>query len=110
MDIEPERDYFTQNKKALKSVFTRYNQWDTMSWFTENNVSIVEEDRSRLILESGDSKELLEVLTRKATENNCEIITKQDVIKVEKNPETQTFTVSTSEGQTYTSKNVIVSS
>ena len=110
MDIEPERDYFTQNKKALKSVFTRYNQWDTMSWFAENNVSIVEEDRSRLILESGDSKELLEVLTRKATENNCEIITKQDVIKVEKNPETQTFTVSTSEGQTYTSKNVIVSS
>ena len=122
MDIEPERDYFTQNKKALKSVFTRYNQWDIMSWFGENWVNIVEEDRSRLILESWDSKELLEVLTRKATENNSKIITKQDVIKVEKNnnphpplgtsplEEEDIFVVTTADWIEYSWRNVIVSS
>jgi predicted flavoprotein YhiN len=52
MDIEPTRDYFTQNKKFLHSVFSRYNQWDIMSFFAENGINIVEEDRSRLILES----------------------------------------------------------
>jgi predicted flavoprotein YhiN len=52
MDIEPMRDYFTQNKKFLLSIFSKYTNWDIMSFFAENNVSIVEEDRSRLILES----------------------------------------------------------
>ena len=123
IDIEPERDYFTQNKKALRSVFARYNQWDIMSWFAENWVNIVEEDRSRLILESWDSKELLEVLVRKARENNSEIITKQDVVKVEKiiNPNhlsgaknkkvpDKGFRVRTTTWEEYLAKKVIVSS
>jgi len=45
MDIEGERDYFGQNKKALRSILTRYNQWDIMSWFSENGINIIEEDR-----------------------------------------------------------------
>lgn len=73
MDIDPMRDYFTQNKKFLLSVFAKYNQWDIMSFFAENNVSIVEEDRSRLILESWDSKELLACLLEKLRQNKCEI-------------------------------------
>lgn len=109
MDIEPERDYFTQNKKALRSVFSRYNQWDIMSWFAENWINIVEEDRSRLILESWDSKELLEVLVRKAKENNSEIKTKQDVVKVEK-ISSENFVVTTAEWIEYSWKKVIVSS
>ena len=52
MDIEPTRDYFTQNKKFLLSIFSRYNQWDIMSFFSEQGINIVEEDRHRLILES----------------------------------------------------------
>lgn len=73
MDIEPMRDYFTQNKKFLLSIFSKYTNWDIMSFFAENNVSIVEEDRSRLILESGDSKELLACLLEKLRENKCEL-------------------------------------
>ncbi|MDD2871935.1 MAG: NAD(P)/FAD-dependent oxidoreductase [Candidatus Gracilibacteria bacterium] len=82
MDIEPMRDYFTQNKKALLSVFKKYNQWDIMSFFAANGVNIVEEDRGRLILESGDSKELLAVLLREVKKNNCEIRLNSDVKKV----------------------------
>jgi len=108
MNIEPERDYFGQNKKALKSVFTRYNQWDIMSWFAENWINIVEEDRWRLILESWDSKELLNILVKKAKNNNSEIICKQNVKKISKKLEF--FEVQTEENKKYFAKNVIISS
>ncbi len=79
MDIEVERDYFWQNKKALISIFKRYNQFDIMSFFATNWVNIVEEDRRRLILESWNSRELLEVLLREVKKNNCEIKVNSDV-------------------------------
>ena len=34
INIEPLRDYFGQNKKALLSVFSRYNQWDLQSFLS----------------------------------------------------------------------------
>jgi predicted flavoprotein YhiN len=36
MDIEPERDYFGQNKKALISMFNKFNNYDIISYFAEN--------------------------------------------------------------------------
>jgi len=79
IDIEPTRDYFTQNKKFLLSIFSRYNQWDTMSFFSEQGINIVEEDRHRLILESGDSSELLSCLLENIKKNKCELKLNQDV-------------------------------
>ena len=108
MDIEVERDYFTQNKKALIWVFAKYNQWDIQSFFAENWINIIEEDRWRLILESWDSKELLELLVRKSKENKCEIRCNSDVKKINKMWEI--FFIETEGGQKYQSKNVIVSS
>ena len=126
MDIEGERDYFGQNKKALKSILTRYNQWDIMSWFADNWINIIEEDRWRLILESGDSKELLAVLVRKAQENNSEIKTEQNVkvirtannisslnsysLDKEQEATKQIFEVTTESWKKYFTKKVIVSS
>ena len=107
INIEPERDYFGQNKKALKSIFTRYNQWDIMSWFSENWINIVEEDRWRLILESWDSRELLNVLVKKANNNNSKIITKQDVKEINKSWEI--FEIKTEAWEKYFAKNVIIS-
>ena len=108
MEIEWERDYFGQNKKALKSIFTRYNQWDIMSWFAENWINIVEEDRWRLILESWDSKELLNILVKKAKENNSEIKCNNDVKNINKNKDI--FEIKTDHNKKYYAKNVIISS
>ena len=82
MDIEPARDYFTQNKKFLISVFSRYTNWDIMSFFASVWINIIEEDRWRLILESWNSRELLEVLLREVKKNNCDIKVNQDVKKI----------------------------
>ncbi len=115
IDIDTERDYFGQNKMALKSIFSRYNQWDTMNWFAENWINIVEEDRGRLILESWDSKELLNILVKKAKENNSKIIVEQDVKKITHSQclpckEEITFKIITEAWKRYYWKNVIVSS
>ena len=53
-----------------------------------NQHNIIEEDRWRLILESWDSKELLELLVRKAKWNNCEIICNSDIKKIRTLPNT----------------------
>ena len=108
MNIEWERDYFGQNKKALKSIFTRYNQWDIMNWFAQNWINIVEEDRWRLILESWDSKELLNILVKKAKENNSEIKCNDDVKNISKNKDI--FEIKTDDNKKYYAKNVIISS
>ncbi len=108
MDIEPERDYFTQNKKFLLSVFAKYNNWDIMSFFAEAGVSIVEEDRSRLILESGDSKELLACLLGKLKENNCDLKNNHDIVDI--TPDGDNFIVSCIEWRKYTAKKVVLSS
>lgn len=109
MDIVPERDYFTQNKKFLLSIFSRYNQWDIMSFFAENGINIVEEDRSRLILESWDSKELLNCLLDNIKKNNCELKVSQDVKNIEKLADWN-YSVTIDWWQKYIAKNVVVSS
>lgn len=112
MDIDPMRDYFTQNKKFLLSIFSKYNQWDIMSFFAENNVSIVEEDRSRLILESWDSKELLACLLENLRKNKCELRNGDGVEKIVHNKIGELdngYVVITTSGKKYETKSVIVS-
>jgi len=80
--IDPTRDYFGQNRKAMISLLSRFSQWDLQSFFAENWVEIVEEDRWRLILKSWDSRELLNLLLKKSKQNNTEIKYNSEVIKI----------------------------
>jgi len=86
-DIDPERDYFGQNTKALLSLFSHFSNIDTIRFFEKNQVEITEEDRGRLILKSGDSRELLSLLVKKATENNTQILCDTPATRVEKSGE-----------------------
>lgn len=106
IDIEPQRDYFGQNKKALIWMFKKFNQYDIMWFFAENWVNIVEEDRGRLILESWDSKELLNFLVKKARENNTKIQTNADVFDVMKIGDT--FEILVKDGQRYTCDKLVI--
>ena len=106
MDIESERDYFGQNTKSLIWMFKRYNQYDTMSFFAENWVNIIEEDRWRLILESWDSRELLDILLKKSKENNTEIKYNSWVENIVKNEEI--FEIITNTWDKFIAKNVLI--
>lgn len=81
IDIEPQRDYFGQNKKALIWMFKKYSNFDIISFFAKNWINIVEEDRWRLILESWDSKELLNLLLKKSKQNNTDIVCDSEVVE-----------------------------
>lgn len=107
-DIEPLRDYFGQNKKALLSVFNKFNQWDIQSFFANEWVNIVEEDRWRLILESWDSKELLDLLLRKSKQNNTQLKLTSEVKNIEKKDDF--FEITLSSWEKYQTKSVIVAS
>jgi len=73
INIDIENDYFSQNKKFLKSIFSKYSQWDFMNFCAENNLELIEEDRWRLILKNWNSKEILELFLKKLKQNNCKI-------------------------------------
>ena len=107
-DIDIERDYFWQNKKALISIFKKYNNWDIQSFFAENWINIVEEDRWRLILESGDSKELVSLLVKKLKDNNCDLRINSDVKKIKK--QENIYEIELENWIKYKAKNVIISS
>lgn len=82
IDIESSRDYFGQNKKAMISILRKFSQYDTISFFEENWIKTIEEDRWRIILESGNSRELLDFLTKKSKANNTQIKTNFEVIDI----------------------------
>lgn len=108
IDIEPQRDYFGQNKKALISMFHSFNNYDSISFFAENGINIVEEDRGRLILESGDSKELLNLLVKLAIKNNTKIECSAPVIDTMK--VWKIFEVLTENGTLYTCNKLVITS
>ncbi len=91
MDIEPERDYFGQNKKAFISMFKKFNNYDIISYFAENWIEIIEEDRWRLLLESWNSKQLLDLLVKKSKQNKTDIIYNSKVIDILKNDKFEIF-------------------
>jgi len=74
IDIEPERDYFGQNTKAMYSPFKQFSNYD-MIWFLEDRwVATQIEDRGRIILASGKATELVDLLRRELISNNTEIV------------------------------------
>lgn len=84
IDIESTRDYFGQNRKAMISILKRFSQYDTISFFEEAWIRTVEEDRWRIILESGNSRELLDLLTLKSKQNNTNFKINFEVVSVKK--------------------------
>ncbi|MBW7954229.1 aminoacetone oxidase family FAD-binding enzyme [Candidatus Gracilibacteria bacterium] len=106
IDIIPERDYFGQNKKALISMFKKFNQYDAISYFSNMGASIVEEDRGRMILESGDSKELLAILVKNALKNKTMLKTNSGVIEVKK--VLDLFEIKTISGDIFHSEKLVI--
>lgn len=109
MDIEPTRDYFWQNKKALIGIFKKYSNWDIISFFEQSWIKIIEEDRWRLILESWNSKELLDLLLKKSKDNNTSLFSKSEVLKIYKN-DLGIFEIKLIDWKSFKTKNVIISS
>lgn len=108
INIDYEDSYFSQNKKFLVSVFSKYNQWDFINFCQENWLELKEEDRWRLLLKSWNSEEILNLYLKKLNKNNCEINLDSEVIKIDKKD--LFYEILTKNWKKYFSKNLIVSS
>ena len=84
IDITPEDDYFGENTKAIHSLLSRFSNYDMIDWVEKHGIRTCIEDRGRVILESGKSKDLLDLLTRESTKNNTEIEMRCNIVKIEK--------------------------
>ena len=108
MNIDLDSSYFSQNKKFLKSIFSKYSNWDFISFCSENWINLVEEDRWRLFLESSNSREIVDLFLRKIKEYNCEMKLNSEVVGIEKKDEI--FEIKLLDWKIFKSKNIIISS
>ncbi len=74
--------YVGQNTKMLPSVFHHRSQQDMIDFLQGHGVETVVEDHGRVLLKSGKAKELLELLTHLAHENDTEIFLNQNVLGI----------------------------
>ncbi len=84
IDITPEDDYFGENIKAMHSLLAKFSNYDMIDWIEKRGITTCVEDRGRVILESGKSKDLLDLLLGESRKNNTEIRTLSDIAKIEK--------------------------
>lgn len=106
IDITPEEDYFGENVKATHSLFAKFSNYDMIDWVESHGISTCVEDRGRVILESGKSKDLLDLLIKESTKNGTEIRTHSDIVKIEK--EGDIFSVQLASGETVQGKNLVI--
>lgn len=84
IDISPEDDYFGENIKAMHGLLAKFSNYDMIEWIEKHGISTCIEDRGRVILESGKSKDLLNLLMAESEKNKTEIRTRYDIVKIEK--------------------------
>ena len=106
IDITPEDDYFGENIKAVHGLFAKFSNYDMIEWVEKHGITTCIEDRGRVILESGKSKDLLDLLIKESKKNNTEIQTGSDIVKVEKID--GIFNVETTRGEVFKAKKLIV--
>lgn len=103
-NINPDLDYFWQNKKILPSLFHQFSTSNMLDFLSENQIEFQDENW-KFFLKSGKSKELNELLINKTKENNTEILTNIEITKIQKDKET--FLITTKQGK-FQCKNLII--
>ncbi|MDD2917283.1 MAG: aminoacetone oxidase family FAD-binding enzyme [Candidatus Gracilibacteria bacterium] len=106
IDITPEDDYFGENIKAIHSLLAKFSNYDMIDWVEKHGISTCVEDRGRVILESGKSKDLLDLLMRESTKNATEIRTRLDIAKIEKTD--GIFRIHGNDGSVVEGKNLVI--
>lgn len=90
----------------MHSLLAKFSNYDMIDWIEKRGITTCVEDRGRVILESGKSKDLLDLLLREAAKSNTEIQTQCTITKVEKID--GIFLVHLSSGEVIQGKNVVV--
>lgn len=91
----------------MHGLLSKFSNYDMIEWIEKHGISTCIEDRGRVILESGKSKDLLNLLMTESTVNNTEIQPGCDITKIEKVD--NVFLIHVSNGEIIQGKNLIIS-
>lgn len=108
IDIEPERDYFGKNTKAMYGPLKKFSNYDMIDWLESRAVQTQIEDRGRIILASGRALELVDVLAEELKRNDTEIFYNSPAEKIFQR-EDGNFEIISGEKK-YISRKVVISS
>lgn len=106
IDISPEDDYFGENTKIMHSLLSKFSNYDIIDWIEKRGIRTCIEDRGRVILESGKSKDLLDLLLKESGKNNTKIETRCEITKIEKVGDI--FLIHESSGKITQGKNLVI--
>ncbi|AZZ59092.1 NAD(P)/FAD-dependent oxidoreductase [Riemerella anatipestifer] len=76
--------FYPRGHKELRSVFSKFQPGDTMTWFSERGVSLKIEDDNRVFPESNRSQTIIDCLLSSVKEKNIKIHTKTTVKSISK--------------------------
>ena len=93
------------NGRFLYSVFSQFDNYDIINFFTENGVKLKVEDHGRVFPATDKSRTIIEALENKIAELGGTVITNTEIVSVKKSDEL--FTVRSSD-QTWTCQKLIV--
>lgn len=68
----------------MHGLLAKFSNYDMIGWLEDRGISTCVEDRGRVILESGKSRDLLDLLLSESRKNNTEIRTGCDIVQIEK--------------------------
>lgn len=92
--------------KAIHSLLSKFSNYDMIDWVEKHGITTCVEDRGRVILASGKSKDLLDLLIRESTKNGTEIRTRFNITQIEKMDDI--FRIHGNDGSIIEGKNLIV--
>ena len=104
INVSPEH-YVGTKKESLFGMFSKFNHQDIQSFLENNQVATNLENNGRLLVKSGKSREVLDLLLHTLAQQEKNILTKHEVLSIHKDGET--FTIETTQG-TFESQNVIL--
>lgn len=99
-------NYHGQSPKFTASVFSRFSYNDTLQFFTDLGLVLVEEDNGRMFPRSQQAQSVVEVLEQELENTNCEVLTDRKIRKI--NDKDGKFEIETDRGKIYTFDKVII--
>lgn len=90
----------------MHSLLAKFSNYDMIDWLETRGIRTCVEDRGRVILESGKSRELLELLIRETESNNTEILTGHDIVRIEKKDDF--FEIHEANGKIFPTRNLVI--
>jgi len=104
INVSPEH-YVGTKKESLFGMFNKFSHQDIQDFLENNQVATNLENNGRLLVKSGKSKEVLDLLLHILVQQEKKILTKHEVLAIHKNGEI--FTIETTQGQ-FESKQVVL--